>query len=128
MSPKSSLGQVELEILQKVSELQPISVRDLVERLAESSGQARTTVLTVLERLRKKGYLTRRKINGTYHYSTKQEQEDLMQGLVGDFVQRFLGGSLAPFMAYLQKQEKIDETEVQQLKDLLKDWEEKKGK
>lgn len=120
---RESLGKVELELLQKVSELHPASVRTLVEQFAESSGQARTTILTMLERLRAKGYLTRKKIRGVNHYSPRVAIADLLRRLVGDFVERMLGGDVSPFVAYLQDSPGLKPAEIDQLKSLVQELE-----
>lgn len=127
MSEKESLGKVELELLQLVEKLQPASVRTLVEHLADSTGLARTTVLTMLERLRRKGFLSRRKIKGTNHYSPRVSVTALLQRLVGDFVQRMLGGSVSPVVAYLQDAEQIDAADLAELKSLVKQLEDRQA-
>ncbi len=61
---REPLGRLELEVLQYIADHHPISVREVAAHFAETSGQARTTLLTVMERLRAKGYLKRRKAAG----------------------------------------------------------------
>ena len=80
-------------------------------------------VLTTLERLRHKGYLTRTKIGGVNHYRTRVSVSDLLPHLVNDFVHRMLGGSVSPFVAYLQETRKIDPAELAQLKALVEELE-----
>lgn len=127
MSEPESLGKVEFEVLQAVAKLQPVSVRALVEHFADTSGQARTTILTVLERLRHKKFLTRKKIGGVYHYSPRVSVPTVLQQLVGDFVERILGGSVSPFVAYLQDTKSLDADEVAQLRALVQDLEAKQS-
>ncbi len=55
----------------------------------------------MMERLRKKNYLTRRKDGGAFQYLPVVAKTELMQTLVQDFVEKTLGGSLSPFVAYL---------------------------
>lgn len=119
MAERESLGKVELELLQAVDKLQPVSVRALADHLAAGAGPARTTVLTVLERLRKKGFLSRRKVDGVNHYSPRTAVAPLLQRLVGDFVRQMLGGSVSPFVAYLQNAERIAPEELAELKQLV---------
>src|SRR5438552_148879 len=113
----------EWEVLQYVIEHHPIPVRDVAEEFARTHGHARTTVLTIMERLREKGYLTRRKLNGVNRYSPSQPRSDLLQGLVRDFVQKALGGSVSPFVAYLGKEARLDPAEMRELKQLVQEWE-----
>lgn len=116
-----SIGRVELEILQFIADHHPITVREVAEHFARVKGYARTTVLTIMERLRRKGYLTRRKVGNAYLYSPKQPKADLLQTLVHDFVQRVLGGSVSPFIAYLSQEAELSEDELQELQRLVKE-------
>ncbi|RCS49361.1 BlaI/MecI/CopY family transcriptional regulator [Bremerella cremea] len=128
MPKRKPLGKVELELLQAVEDLQPVTVRALVEHLADKTGQARTTILTTLERLRAKGCLTRRSINGVNHYSPRVSVSELLPRIVDDFVQKMLGGSVSPFVAYLQGQKEVDPDELAQLKSLVEELETKQAK
>ena len=56
-----TLGDQELEVLRFVAEQCPISVGEVARQFGVPRGLARTTILTVMERLRKKGFLTRSK-------------------------------------------------------------------
>lgn len=128
MPQRKPLGKVELELLQAVEDLQPVTVRALVEHLADTTGQARTTILTTLERLRAKGFVTRRSIKGVNHYSPRISVSELLPRIVGDFVQKMLGGSVSPVVAYLQDQKEVDPEELAQLKSLVEDLEAKQAK
>ena len=110
-----SLGTLELQVLTTVQEHHPASVREVTEFMAANGGQARTTILTTLERLRKKGHLTRRKIGGVNRYSPKVSREELLRELVGDFVEGSLGGSVSPFVAYLGDSVRVTEEELEEL-------------
>jgi predicted transcriptional regulator len=114
---------VEWEVLQYILEHAPITVREVTAHFADSHGYARTTVLTLMERLREKGYLTRRKIEGVHHYSPSEPKPELLQGLVRDFVQKALGGSVSPFVAYLGKEARLKPEEIRELKRLLEEQE-----
>lgn len=116
-----SIGRVELEILQFVADHNPVTVREVAEHFARVKGYARTTVLTIMERLRRKGYLTRRKVGSTYLYSTSQPKSVLLQTLVDDFVQRVLGGSISPFIVYLSQEAELSDDELQELRRLVKE-------
>ena len=116
---RKPLGRVELEVLQFVVENHPIRVKDVAAHMAQTSGQARTTILTVLERLRQKKYLKRRKMGGVNHYSPTVSNTEFLQELVGDFVEGVLQGSVSPFVAYLDKNSKLSDEECEQLKQLV---------
>jgi predicted transcriptional regulator len=98
---RASLGEQEIAVLRFIAERAPVPARDVVEKFADEQELARTTILTKIERLRRKGYLTRRRQKGVYVYSPRIPQSEVVQGLVQEFVEKTLGGSAAPVVAYL---------------------------
>ena len=124
-SPK--VGQEELAVLRFIQETHPVTVREVADHFA-SRGKARTTILTVMERLRGKGLLVREKVSSSYRYSPAIEDVQLMQSLVGDFVTKVLGGSLAPFMAYMSETSELSDDELKKLKRIVRDLETKRKK
>ena len=113
------LGAVELELLKFVSDHHPVTVREAADQFARTQGQARTTVATMLERLREKGYLVREKRGSVYRYAPAESKLRLLRRLVGDFVDRVLGGKLEPFVAYLSDRVDLDDDERAQLEGLV---------
>jgi predicted transcriptional regulator len=116
------LGQQEMEILNYLGDHSPASVRQVA---AHFDKLARTTVLTVMERLRKKGLLARKPVDGVFHYAVKIEKERLLQEKVGEFIQRTLGGSMSPLISYFVDSPKLTHEELEQLKALVAKMEDK---
>lgn len=112
MEEKPPLGEQQLDLLRFVTDHAPLSVSEVAKRYGEPKGLARTTVLTMMETLRKKGYLTRSKENAAYRYSPRIPQNEVLRGLVRNFVERTLGGSLAPFVAYLAEAKHLSDEEI----------------
>jgi predicted transcriptional regulator len=121
--PKNPLGAAELEVLRYLGDHHPLSVGDVAAHFAETTGQARTTILTVMERLRKKGYLTRKQVNGVFHYSPKTPKHVVLRDLVKKFVDTTLAGSLSPFVAYLSESGPVSDQDLDQLKQLVRELE-----
>jgi predicted transcriptional regulator len=116
---EQKVGRAELEILHFVQDHHPVSVRDVADHFAEARGHVRTTILNVMERLRKKGFLTRKKSGGIFQYQPRVGKADLLRSLVGDFVEKTLGGSLSPFVAYLSRDANLSEKELSELKQVV---------
>lgn len=114
-----SLGDQELEVLRYVAEHAPISVGEVAAQFGEPRGLARTTILTVMERLRQKGYLTRQKKDNIYRYWPQMPQGEVLKGLVQEFVEKTLAGSLSPFVAYLAEAEGLSEEELVELRRIV---------
>lgn len=122
---KNTLGDQELAVLGFILDQGPMSVREASERFGESSGLARTTVQTVMERLRKKGFLVRKEQEGVFLYEGAVERRTLLNDLIGEFVRTRLGGSLSPFVAYLTENRSLEKDEVRQLREMVDELEEK---
>ncbi|MBC7805291.1 MAG: BlaI/MecI/CopY family transcriptional regulator [Akkermansiaceae bacterium] len=125
-APDATLGDQELEVLRFVAHRAPVTVREVADEWGTPRGRARTTILTMMERLRKKGYLVREGADGegSFRYSSAVAPQAVLHNLVRDFVQKTLGGSLSPFVAYLaDTPDGLSETEVAELKKLVNDME-----
>src|SRR6187455_632321 len=121
--PKTALGSTEIEVLRYLGDHPACSVGEVADHFAQTSGQARTTILTLMERLRKKGYLSRKQVGGVYHYSPKVARDALLRRLVKGFVDTTLAGSVSPFVAYLSENGPVSADDLAQLKQLVRDLE-----
>ena len=119
MDKQPDLGDQELEVLKYVADHAPLTVREAAEQWGEPHGLARTTILTMMERLRKKGYLARHKAGGSFEYTPVIAKTDLLRGLVQNFVEKTLAGSLSPFVAYLSDTKDLSASELDSLKRLV---------
>jgi predicted transcriptional regulator len=121
MDTRPDLGDQELELLRYVSDHAPLTVRAAAEQFGEPRGLARTTILTVMERLRKKNYLERRKNGGSFEYTPSVAKTDVLRGLVETFVEKTLAGSLTPFVAYLAEAKGVSPAEMDALRALVRE-------
>ncbi len=117
--PQKSIGDQELALLRFVSDAGRATVAQAVEGFGQPRGLARSTVLTMMERLRKKGHLSRRRADGIYHYAPRTAPGAALQHAVRTFVDRTLGGSITPFVAYVAEREKLSDDEIEELESLL---------
>ena len=123
------LGEQELKLWRFVAQSGPLSVGEAAERFGAAEGLARSTILTVMERLRAKRYLVRRREGGVYKYASARPYGDVLKDVVDSFVDTALAGSLSPFVAYLVEQPDLTSEEIERLQTLLRDLEPRsKGK
>jgi predicted transcriptional regulator len=126
MGEARNIGEGELEVLRFIHDHHPVTVREVADHFAARKGHVRTTILNVMERLRKKGFLTRKKSGGSFCYSPRERKADLFHSLVDQFVRGSLGGSVSPFVAYLVRDAVLSNEEIQELKRLVSELEQKK--
>lgn len=83
-----SFGELERQTLNEVWRLEEASVRQINESLGEKF--AYTTVMTTLDRLYKKGFLTRRKSGKAYFYAPRLTEKELEQSMTETFIETLL--------------------------------------
>jgi predicted transcriptional regulator len=116
---RKSIGDRELTLLNHVGRLGETSVGEVAEQFGESHGLARSTVLTMMERLRAKGFLKRRRSEGIYRYSTTVGEKDVVHDAVASFVEKTLQGSVSPFVAWMSRRGKVSDEEMAALEALV---------
>ena len=116
---KPTIGDQELVLLRYLAEHPAASVGEVAAGFGEPRGLARSTVLTMMERLRGKGYLKRRQLRGMYRYSTATAPKDAMRSAVGSFVEKTLSGSVSPFVAWMSEQAEVSDSELSELEALV---------
>ncbi|KRG63238.1 methicillin resistance protein [Stenotrophomonas humi] len=116
---RKTVGDQELALLQYIGENEPTSVGEVAARYGESRGLARSTVLTMMERLRTKGYLQRASHEGVYRYHTTAEQQEVVNSAVSSFVEKTLQGSISPFVAWMSEKAAVSDNELAELEALV---------
>jgi predicted transcriptional regulator len=123
MRSSPPISKAELKLLSYINDHHPITVREVADQFAQTDAYARTTVLTLMERLRGKGHLVREQIDGLQRYAPAVPKESMQQSLVRDFVSRALGGSVSPFVAFLAREARVSDAELDDLKHLVAELE-----
>jgi predicted transcriptional regulator len=116
---KASIGEQELALLRHIADQGGASVGDVAESFGTPRGLARSTVLTMMERLRKKGLLARKLAGGVFQYRAQRSSAELLQGAVERFVERHLEGSVSPFLAYLSDAPGLSDAELSELEQIV---------
>ena len=125
---RTTVGERELALLRHIADRGAISVAEAVEQFGSERGLARSTVLTMMERLRKKGHLGRRLLDGIYRYRARSSSADLLKGAVRHFVESKLNGSVSPFLAYLSDSKDVSDEELRELERIVARLTAAKGK
>ena len=109
------LGDQELALLTFIAERGSATVGEVADEFGTPRGLARSTVLTMMERLRDKRRLTRRRVDGVYRYSSPRSRTEVLHEVVANFVTQTLGGSVSPFTAYLTRRGEVSDEELAEL-------------
>jgi len=112
---QENLGELELEVMKILWDRGRSSVLQVAEKLSKQKGYARTTILTIIQRLHKKGFLKRKKENGVYRYEPTQKRQQVMGRLLNQFIDRVFDGSSTSLVQQLTGAQMSDE-ELDQIK------------
>ena len=114
-----SIGEQELALLRHIADHGSVTVGEAADGFGAARGLARSTVLTMMERLRLKGHLGRRMADGVYRYRARASSADLLKSAVQRFVERSLDGSVSPFLAYLSDAGRVSDDELRELEEIV---------
>jgi|SRR5215204_3558076 predicted transcriptional regulator len=106
MSPRDLPPRLELECLKALWVLGEANVRDVQAALARQL--AYTTVMTVLDRLARRGCVERRKVGRGFHYSAVLSRESVRRVAIEDLIDCYFDGSEESLRNYLHQADKMD--------------------
>ena len=93
---------LELLCLRTLWSLREGSVKDVQRIVAQSRPLAYTTIMTVLDRLVRKGKLARRKAGRAFLYAPQESRDAMRRAAVRELLDGFFDGSPEQLMAYLR--------------------------
>ena len=99
--PREIPPPLELQCLKALWELGEANVKDVRRVLTGNRKLAYTTVMTVLDRLERRGGVRRRKIGRSFVYTPTLSRESLRRLAVKEFVDSFFDGSTDSLKDYL---------------------------
>jgi BlaI family transcriptional regulator, penicillinase repressor len=111
-----SLGELEIEVLRFVWRHQPCTERQVSDLVQQQRPVARTTVLKTVQRLEAKGLLVRSAGETPIRFRAVLGENRVLPELVDRFVDRVLGGSSGPLVAYLAGSGKLSEKDLKALR------------
>jgi predicted transcriptional regulator len=112
---KNTLTDPELEIMKIVWRLEKTTVRAVYEELLERRKIAYTTVMTVMRTLEQKGYLKSLQDERAYIYQPTRPKNQVIKGMVKEFVDRVFNGSADRLVAHLLEDRRLSESELREI-------------
>lgn len=117
MDKKITVSDAEWTVLEVLwSAGKPLNATDIRNGLGESRRWERTTVLTLIQRLLKKGVLRQEK-REVYYYEPCVKREEYIKDETKDFVDKFFRGSSRNLAAALVNSEALSKKELEELRD-----------
>jgi predicted transcriptional regulator len=117
---KQVLGKLEAEVMQILWQHPGQSVAEVEARLRRKREIARTTVLTTLDRMHNKGYLTREKQGKAFVYSPRYSRKDFEHEMAQEVLGALLGGLGEPLLSTFVELVGEDDSNLDRLEELIK--------
>ena len=94
-----------------------VTVRDVYETLRRRRPVAYTTVMTMMNILDQKGFLTTTPgENRAFVYEPARSRQAVMRATVNEFIDRVFGGSANPLMLHLIEDKHVTEKDLDELR------------
>jgi predicted transcriptional regulator len=111
---------LELEILKTIWERGEATVREVFQDILKQRKIAYTTVLTMMGVLERKGHLTKRAGERAYVYTPTAAQDEVVESMVDEFVERVFNGSAQPLLVHLVGDRRIKPKELAEVEKLVR--------
>jgi BlaI family penicillinase repressor len=97
------LAPLELDCMNTLWPVGQATVREIRDLLAPRRPRAYTTIMTIMDRLARKGVVERRKVGRAYIYRPNLSEEEARSQALGQVVDNFFGGSKEALIAQLAR-------------------------
>jgi len=115
----SRLGETEMEVLRHVWAMGEASVADVHSTILKERAVAYTTVMTVMRKLARKGFLHCDSTGSRYLYTPARAPTQVRQELVQDLINQVFQGSASALVQTLVRSERIPPGERAEIQELL---------
>jgi len=95
------LAPLELDCMNTLWPMGQGTVREIRDQLAVRRPRAYTTIMTIMDRLARKGVVERHKVGRAYMYSPNLSAEEARTQALGQVIENFFGGSKEALLAQL---------------------------
>ena len=124
MPPRSPVSDAELEVLKVLWDAGPATVRDVVGALRRQRRKlAYNTVLTLLSRLREKGYVAADRRETAHVFRPIVSRDDLLGFSLASLADRICDGTASPLVHALVRTQRLSAEDIARFRKLLDDLE-----
>jgi BlaI family transcriptional regulator, penicillinase repressor len=117
---RSTVSEAERQVLRALWRYGPSSVREVHARLRESDlDWARSTVVTLLQRLEKKGYVASDKSRFAFTFRAVVSRDELLHLRMSELADDLCDGQWEPLLLAFTQREKLKPSELAELQRLV---------
>ena len=127
--PRLPMSDAEREVLKVLWDHGPLLVRNVLERLADQGkAWSRTTVITLLQRLEKKGYVKSDKSQFAFVFRAAVSREDVVHERLTNLAGELCDGEALPLVLAFAQRHRFSPEELARFRKMIEGLETKAGK
>ena len=119
MKALPQISEAEFEVMKIVWKYAPISTNGITDRLVKTTTWSPKTIQTLIKRLVTKGVLTYEKQSRVFVYTPLIDEAEYIGQESTSFLKRFYNGNLSAMLSAFIDHDRLSETEINTLRDLL---------
>ena len=128
MSELIPLSEAEREIMEFVWDHGEVSATEVREHFADAKPMARTTVQTMMNRMKEKGWLKHRSIGRTFVYAATIPRRESLGAKVQDLIDSAFDGAADELMLSILEYRGLSNAEQKRIRDMLDEASKVQGK
>lgn len=126
---RPAMSDAEREVLKVLWDYGPLTVRDVLARLTDLGQEwTRSTVITLLQRLEKKGYAASDKSQFAFVFRPLVSREDVMHLRMTDLAGELCDGDALPLVLAFAERHRFTPVELARFRQMIEALEAKRGK
>ena len=119
-TPEGKLTPAQFEIMQSVwKSPEGLTVAEIWDAISKTRDVGRTTVLNLVDRLEKRGWLQRTKSEQVFRYTATVDEQKVTSQVAREFVNEFFQGSASDLVLSLLGSRRLSSKEVEELRKVL---------
>lgn len=123
------MSDAEREVLKVLWERGPKTVREVLELLSEQGQEwTRSTVITLLQRLEKKGYVESDRSRHVFVFRASVSREDVMNARMAELASELCDGEALPLVLAFAKRQRFSAKDLAHFRRLIDELEAKRFK
>ena len=119
MKSLPQISEAEFEVMKIVWKYAPISTKEITDRLVKTTTWSPKTIQTLIKRLVNKGALSYEKQSRVFVYTPLVDENEYIGQESNSFLKRFYDGNISKMLSAYIENDKLSETEINNLRSLL---------
>jgi predicted transcriptional regulator len=126
---RPEMSDAEREVLKTLWDHGPQTVREVLERLAAQGQEwTRSTVITLLQRLERKGYVDSDKSQFAFVFRAAVSREEVMHSRMVELAEEYSEGDAVPLLLAFAERHRFSAAEIERFRKLIDEIEAKRRK